>query len=146
MMATCALEVEQMVPAPVDEVFAAWLEPEALRHWMTPAPGMTVPEVTVDPVVGGRFRIIMSDGKRHIPHEGEYLTIDRPRTLAFTWNSEPAGHTVVTVRFEAVDERHTRVVLTHERFTSTSARDGHRTGWTSILASLGRAMPAGADH
>lgn len=138
-MATHTLEVEQIVPAPVEEVFDAWLDPAALKVWMTPAPGMTVPDVTVNPVVGGRFRVVMHDGARAIAHQGEYLTIDRPRLLVFTWVSEPAGDTVVAVRFEAVDARHTRVVLTHDRFARAAARDGHRTGWTRILASLAAA-------
>ncbi len=146
MTATHTLEVEQVVPAPVDEVFDAWLDPAALKVWMTPAPGMTVPDVAVNPVVGGRFRLVMHDGTRAIPHEGEYLTIERPRLLVFTWVSEPAGDTVVTVRFEPVDEHRTRVVLTHDRFARPAACDGHRTGWTRILASLATAMTRDASH
>jgi uncharacterized protein YndB with AHSA1/START domain len=140
MTTTHTLEVEQVVPAPVDEVFDAWLDPATLKVWMAPASGMTVPDVVVNPVVGGRFRLVMHDGTRTIPHEGEYLTIERPKLLVFTWVSEPAGDTVVTVRFERVDERHTRVVLTHDRFARASARDGHRTGWTRILASFATAL------
>ncbi len=140
MTATHTLEVEHVVPAPVDEVFDAWLDPAALKVWMTPAPGMAVPDVVVNPVVGGRFRLVMHDGARAIPHEGEYLTIDRPNLLVFTWVSEPAGDTVVTVRFEPVDELHTRVVLTHERFARAAARDGHRAGWSRILTSLATAL------
>lgn len=140
MTATHTLEVEHVIPAPADEVFDAWLDPAALKMWMTPAPGMTVPEVAVNPVVGGRFRIVMHDGTRAIPHEGEYLTIERPRLLVFTWVSEPAGDTVVTVRFDPVDERRTRVVLTQGRFARPAACDGHRTGWTRILVSLATAL------
>lgn len=140
MTATYALDVEQVIPAPIEEVFEAWLDPVALQLWMTPAPGMTVPDVAVDPVVGGRFRLVMRDGTRAIVHEGEYLTIDRPSLLVFTWRSEPAGDTVVTVRFTSLDERHTRVGLRHERFTRSAARDGHRIGWTRILGTFATAM------
>lgn len=87
-------------------------------------------------MVGGRYLIVMSDGTREIPHEGEYLRVEPPHLLSFTWNSEPAGSTVVTVRLSAVSGGHTRLVLTQERFATAEARDGHRNGWGRILARL----------
>jgi uncharacterized protein YndB with AHSA1/START domain len=107
---------------------------------MTPGPGMTVPAATTEPHVGGRFRIVMKAADREIPHDGEYRVIDRPRRLVFTWVSEPAGHSLVTIDFEKLSDRSTRVTLTHEKLASAESRDGHRNGWTAILESLERAV------
>jgi uncharacterized protein YndB with AHSA1/START domain len=131
-----SLEVEKVIPGPIERVFDAWLDADTLRRWMAPAPGVAAPQV--DPVVGGAFRIVMRHKGRDIVHEGRYLAIDRPHTLSFTWNSEPAGQTTVHLRFEAMAENRTRVVLTHEKFQTAAARDGHRGGWSGLLDALVR--------
>ena len=71
---------------------------------------------------------------------GEYLVIERPMRLVFTWQSEPAGDTLVTVEFTRVSDHRTRVTLTHERFATCEQRDLHRGGWTALLEILARAM------
>jgi len=134
-----SLEVERVVPGPIDEVFDAWLDPKLLSQWMTPGSGMSVPAAEVDPVVGGRFRIVMRAGDRDIPHEGEYRVIERPTRLVFTWTSEPAGKdTLVSIVFTPLTDGETRVSLTHDRFASESSRDSHRRGWGEILDALAR--------
>lgn len=131
-----------MIPGPIDAVFDAWLDPDSLKRWMTPGPGMSVPQAATEPRVGGRFRIVMKSGAREIPHEGEYRVIDRPRRLVFTWKSEPAGDTLVTIEFVPVSERRTKVILTDERFATESSRDSHRNGWAAVLEAMDRTMEA----
>ena len=72
----------------------------------------------------------------------EYREITRPHRLVFTWKSEGAGDTVVTIAFERVADRKTKLTLTHERFVSETARDGHRSGWGGILEKLDQTMEA----
>jgi len=125
-----------------DRVFDAWLNPDMLARFMTPGPGMTVPEVASDAREGGRFRIVMRtpDGT-DIPHEGEYRAIQRPEKLAFTWVSPNSVEgSLVTLNFEALSGGGTRVRLNQVRFASEQARDGHIGGWTSILAAMEGAL------
>ena len=139
----CALNVERSIPGSIDEVFDAWLDPALLSQFMTPGTGMSVPVAEVDPVVGGRFKIVMRMGDRDLSHEGEYQVIERPTLIVFTWNSEMAGRdTLVSIRFTRAGERETLVSLTHERFSSENVRDSHRGGWTAILEALMRAFSA----
>lgn len=133
---THSLQVERTIPAPIDAVFDAWLDAAMLKTWMTPGPGMSVPSASTDPRVGGRYLIVMKAGDREIPHEGEYRIIDRPNKLVFTWVSAPAGNTIVTVDFQKLSDRSTKVTLTHERLGSTDSRDGHQKGWAGILEAL----------
>jgi uncharacterized protein YndB with AHSA1/START domain len=95
-----SLQVERVIPGPIEAVFDAWLDADSLKRWMTPGPGMTVPVATTDPRIGGRFHIVMRHDGRDIPHDGEYRVIDRPTKLVFTWISEPAGNTLVTIDFQ----------------------------------------------
>jgi uncharacterized protein YndB with AHSA1/START domain len=137
---TTSLKLERIIPGRPEEVFDAWLDSETLKRWMTPGPGMSVPEASVDAVVGGGFRIVMQAGETRLPHEGVYRVIDRPRRLVFTWISAHAGNTLVTIEFEAVGPMKTRLRLVHEQFKTEAARDNHQGGWAKILDALERAM------
>ena len=130
------LRMERVISGAIDRVFDAWLDPDSLKKWMRPGPGMTVPRVTVDARVGGKYLIVMANPDREIPHHGEYEVIDRPKRLVFTWVSEPAGDSLVTVEFAKVSDTRTRVVLSHEKLPSAQSRDGHRDGWEVILEAL----------
>ena len=131
------LVVRRQIPVPRERVFAAWLDSESLAEWMRPGDfGHSI--VTVDPRVGGGFRILMQKGPTHDPieHRGEYLAIEPPSLLSFTWISRNTDdrRTVVTIEFL---ERGTgtELVLTH-RGLPEKAVEGHRWGWTEIVRLL----------
>lgn len=124
-----------------ERVFEAWLDSESLAHWMRPG-NFTHATVTVDPRVGGGFRIVMegrTDGGDY-EHRGEYLVIEPPSLLSFTWISKATDHkpTVVTIEFH---ERGTgtELLLTHRRL-SPKAVEGHRQGWSDIVRLLDEAL------
>jgi uncharacterized protein YndB with AHSA1/START domain len=142
MTGTHSLQVEREIPASIERVFDAWLHPQSVREWMRPGPGMTVPNVAIDAKVGGKYLIVMASPERELPHEGEYQVIDRPNKLVFTWISEPAGSSVVTILFEKVSDTSTRVVLVHEKLPTEQSRDGHAGGWEAILGELERTLTA----
>jgi uncharacterized protein YndB with AHSA1/START domain len=131
------VEVRRVIPRPRDEVFAAWLTPASLEKWICPAGAGA--RVTADPKVGGRFHIDMLglDGQVW-EHDGEYLEIDPPRRLCFTWVSAgcdaPLG-AVVTVDFHDLGTE-TEVVLVHSGFPTSKGRDDHAIGWAEILSQL----------
>jgi uncharacterized protein YndB with AHSA1/START domain len=130
------LVVRRQMAVPRERVFQAWLDSESLAQWMRPT-GVTNATVTVDPRVGGGFRIMM-EGPAHGPveHTGEYLAIEPPRLLSFTWISKHTDHrpTVVTIEFH---ERGTgtEMVLTHRGLPPKEV-EGHRQGWTDIMRLL----------
>lgn len=129
--------VRRVISAPPDRVFSAWLEPEMLRRFMCPAPGVTLGHVAVDPREGGAFEIVMIVGDRELPHRGIYERIERPTQLVFTWESDnaPPGSRV-TIDFAVTESGETEVVLLHENLGSESARHDHLGGWTHILETL----------
>jgi uncharacterized protein YndB with AHSA1/START domain len=90
--------------------------------------------ITTDPRVGGEFEILMQTPRGEIPHTGTYRKIDRPKRLAFTWNSDSAGsrNSLVTLDFNPAG-RGTELVLTHENLPSRQEADNHRKGWTRVL-------------
>ena len=131
------LVLRRTIPISRQRVFDAWLDPVRLARFMRPG-STTRSTAEVDPRVGGRFRIVMhhAGDPGGTEHTGEYLLIDRPRKLAFTWRSVNTDDRVTTVTIEFFDrDGKTEVVLTHEQLPPGQV-DSHRKGWADILAAL----------
>jgi uncharacterized protein YndB with AHSA1/START domain len=145
-MSPTPLRIVRVLRASAEEVFDAWIDPGSLAVWM--APGSVVGSVVeVEARVGGRFRIVMKGPDCDHEHSGEYLVLDRPRRLVFTWISEATrgrGSTVsVEIRARGVGE--VELTLTHEGLPDEPTAARHRSGWGDILQKLGAVLSAGRD-
>ncbi|HYL22197.1 MAG TPA: SRPBCC domain-containing protein [Gemmatimonadales bacterium] len=136
-----ALVVRRVLAVPREQVFAAWLDPASLAQWMRPGT-VAAATVEVDPRVGGKFRIVMVHGERSDEHRGEYLAIEPPSLLSFTWVSVHTDQrpTVVTIEFRERGKG-TELILTHRRLPATKV-DAHRKGWTDIVRKLEATLTA----
>ena len=128
------IEIRRRLPAHVDDVFRWWTDPELLREWMTPVGTV---DAEVDLRVGGRLRIVMRGDGRVIEHSGEYLEINPPRRLVFTWVSPYTGSvpSVITVELEPAGDDATDLRLVHSRLPDAEARF-HQGGWAAMLERL----------
>jgi uncharacterized protein YndB with AHSA1/START domain len=140
------LQLERLIAAPPERVFALWTEPEQLIKWWGPE-GFDVPEHDMDVRPGGRWRTTMRspDGNRFTV-SGVYRSIDKPRRVVFTWGWDDEhgmrGHeTEVTVTFEAAPGG-TRMRLTQQTFESAESRGKHEHGWTSSFVCLAQVAQA----
>ena len=135
-LASAAVVVRRTIAASAEDLFDAWLDPQALAIWMRPGAGIRNTDAKVEARVGGRFEINMHAESGVIPHSGVYQVIDRPRRLVFTWFSPHTGErdSLVTVDFLPLDKR-TEVVVTHEQLPDAK-RDAHNGGWTRALEQL----------
>jgi uncharacterized protein YndB with AHSA1/START domain len=138
------LEFTRRFRAPREEVFRAFVEPQAVRAWWAPK-GWVTPEVEMDLQVGGRYRFGMraeAGGELMYVH-GRYVVIEPPARLVFTYIWEPGGtgerwrehgligaETLVTLEFREWGET-TEVSLRHEGFPTAEGRDVHQFGWSS---------------
>jgi uncharacterized protein YndB with AHSA1/START domain len=141
-LASAAVVVRRVIAASAEDLFDAWLDPEALAQWMRPGTiNSTV--ARVEPRVGGTVEITMQGQSGLIVHKGVYRHIERPKRLVFTWISGPTEfkETLVTVDFVRIDNC-TEVVVTHELLPE-SAMPSHRNGWTSGLEHLEEACQKG---
>jgi uncharacterized protein YndB with AHSA1/START domain len=140
------LVVRRQIAVPRERVFEAWLDSASLAQWMRPNTfDFTHATVTVDPRVGGGFRIVMEGRTNGLDyeHRGEYLAIEPPSLLSFTWISRGTDYqpTVVTVELHERGAG-TELVLTHRRLPP-KALDGHRQGWTDIVRLLDETLTRG---
>ena len=136
-MSEDAVVVKRLIKAELEQVFEAFTNPEIMSKWFYGVEGWKA-EVSNTLEVGGEFRINMrsGDGTEEYMHTGEYREIVPFEKLVFTWNSDFAQDTVVTVSFRKVAGG-TEVTIEHELLT-VSERENHRRGWTVCLSNLER--------
>jgi uncharacterized protein YndB with AHSA1/START domain len=138
--APTSLRIRRVYPAPVAAVYAAWADPQQMKHWMAPSDAFGSTDVTADLRVGGRYRIVMRapDGEIHAV-SGVFREIQPERRIVFTWawQSTPERESLVTVEFRPAGDG-TELLLTHDRFFDSQARDRHQQGWTGCLGRLER--------
>jgi uncharacterized protein YndB with AHSA1/START domain len=132
-----SLEVRRVIAATPARLFEMWTTPAQLLLWFGPR-GVRCTAADLDLRVGGRYRIAseLPDG-RTVVIAGEFLSIERPHALVYTWSIEPhAGAPErVTVRFDPPPSG-TEVVVRHERIPDAPTRASHETGWLGCLDRL----------
>ena len=140
MGAELIFELSRIVEASPQRVFEAMTDPEQVAQWWGPE-GFTCPEVTLDAKVGGAYRIAMQppEGGELFHLAGEYLEVQPPTRLAYTFRWEPPDpddrETVARLALHARDGA-TEVALTQGLFATEARRELHKAGWTDTLARL----------
>ena len=129
-----SIEVTRRLSAPIAEVFRWWTESALVERWMAPIGDV---RATLDPRIGGSLRVVMSGQGVVIEHTGEFLEIDPPRRLVFTWKSRFTGQqpSVVTVELEPDGDDATLVRIVHAELPEAAVAS-HRDGWGGMLARL----------
>jgi uncharacterized protein YndB with AHSA1/START domain len=128
------IEIRRRLPASVADVFSWWTKAERLCEWMSP---IGTVEAEVDLRVGGTLRIVMRGDGTVIEHVGEYLEIEPPRRLVFTWASAFTGAepSLVTLELEPDGADATKLHLIHSRLPE-SIVVSHQDGWGAMLDRL----------
>ena len=137
--ASATLRVERRFAASAERVFDAWLDPAIARAWLFAAAGGRIVRAETDPRVGGRFVFVDRRDGGDVEHVGEYLEIDRPRRLAFTFGVPAFGPEFDVVTIDIVEDGDgCRLTLTHAMTPAIHAEWSERTreGWTTMLAAL----------
>lgn len=138
------VEFEREFRAIRSDVYAAFVDREAVLDWWAPK-GWFTETAEMDVRVGGKYRFGMrSESDPSVMHvSGEYLEIEPPRRLRFTYVWEPGGaserwrplqligvRTMVTLEF--VDRgASTLVRIRHDGFPTVEGASQHRGGWSS---------------
>ena len=131
------LEYETRIAASPETVFQFFTDPAKMVQWMGT-------EATLDPRPGGACRI---NPTGRAVMSGEFLEVDPPRRLVFTWGWEtelfatPPQSTLVEVSLMPEGEG-TLVRLVHRRI-QPGALAFHRAGWEHYLPRLATAASGG---
>jgi uncharacterized protein YndB with AHSA1/START domain len=128
--ATEPLRHRLRIAAPPEVVFPYFTDPTRMVEWMGVA-------ALLDPRPGGALRI-EANGRDVVV--GEYLEVDPPHRVVFTWGFEGTERVVAAgaSRVEVTCERDgegTLLTLRHHDLTG-GAREAHEQGWTHYLPRL----------
>ena len=126
------IEHEIHVQAPPEVVFRFFTDPAMHDSWLGQ-------RATLDPRRGGIYRCVMNDTATVV---GEYLEVEPPGRVVFTWGFEnnpaiPPGSSTVSVTLTA-DRGGTLVRLVHTGLAYPAIAPHHQ-GWAGYLAQLASA-------
>lgn len=136
-------EVE--IAAPPERVYAALTDPAELGAWWGSEEAYRTFDWESDLRVGGKRSCKAQNRASGIVSsvKGEYIEIDPPRVLAFTWEPswEKVQPTVVRIELTAIASG-TRLLLTHSGWgDNQQARSSHEKGWPVVLGFLEAYLP-----
>ncbi len=133
------IEGEVFIAAPRDRVFQAIIDPKQAMQWWGSCDAYAHQEFNMDVRPGGKWSTRGASAKTSgsFSVSGEYLEIDPPRRLVYTWasNSMP---TTTKVAWDLEElEGGTLIKLRHTGFAGNAEQaNNHNKGWTTVLGWL----------
>jgi uncharacterized protein YndB with AHSA1/START domain len=137
---TLLVERELTIAAKPETVWEFLVDADKLARWMCTS-------ASLDPRPGGLYQVEVISGNIA---RGEFVEVDPPRRLVFTWGWEPGGMDTdvasgsSTVEFDLEPTAEgTTLRFTHSGLPSTKALESHAHGWDHYLARLSVAASGG---
>jgi len=133
-----AIVSEIHIAAPPERVFQALVDPGQLVQWWGQVGVYRSTHFEADLRAGGLWRTsgIGPNGK-NFEASGEYLEVQRPRLLVYTWVASWTGEVQTTVRWELEPTAEgTRVKLRHSGFAAHPELAQSYRGWPTMLGWL----------
>ena len=136
---TTAVEREVAIDASPEAVWEFLVDPEKATRWMGQ-------KASFEPRPGGLYRVEVIPGNTAV---GEFVELDPPRRLVFTWGWEPGGAGTLpvgssTVEIELVPEGGgTLLRFSHRELPNAEAAEKHAHGWDHYLERLALASTGG---
>lgn len=137
------LEVTRRLPFPAERVFDAWLDARIARKFLFATETGQMVRAETDPRVGGKYVFVDRRDGEDVEHTGEYLELDRPRRLVFTFLVPAHSSEAAVVEVDIAAEGPDACVLTlRQEMPAAYAQYKDRTieGWTMIIGNLEKAL------
>lgn len=136
---TAKLQIRKRFSASPERVFDAWLDPHTAREWLFRTETDEIVRAEIDARPGGAFTFVNRRGDEEIVHVGEYLEIDRPNRLVFSFAVPQFSpeYDRVTIEITRLDKG-CELVLTDEMSAGLAEEWGEQTseGWTMMISRL----------
>jgi uncharacterized protein YndB with AHSA1/START domain len=132
-----AIDGELYVRAPPERVFAAISDPKQLVQWWGQSDMYRVTKCTGELRAGGKWRsegMSLDGDPFHV--EGEYIEVDPPRRLVYTWIASWAPELRTTVIWELTSQNNGSLIkIRHHGFAGHGEHaKNHAQGWIRVLA------------
>lgn len=148
-----AVRLTRTISAPPERVYRAWLDPELLRGWLSPA-SLSVRQVEVDERVGGHHRTwqLGPDGEDVGGFDSTIVELVPDERIVFDWRfvgpervADPAHDSRLTISLRAAPGGATELTLVHERLDALheampEVAENVGRGWEMALDKLQAAL------
>jgi uncharacterized protein YndB with AHSA1/START domain len=126
------ISVNRMIPAPPEDVFDVWMDPESPG-----GPWFGAERTILNAFVDGLFYQAVQHEGRSWHHYGRFIEINRPRAIQHTWVSEATKglESIVSLTFER-DDAGTKVSLRQTGIPDDELGRRHKDGWDWVLSKL----------
>jgi uncharacterized protein YndB with AHSA1/START domain len=137
---TRVLQVSRHFEASPERVFDAWLDPATAGKWLFATPTGKMVRLEIDARPGGSFVIVEQRDGEDVEHQGEYVEVDRPSRLVFTFAVPKYSPLVTEVELAILPAGSgCELTLTHEGVLEEWAASTEE-GWRGILEGLGASL------
>lgn len=134
------VQITRRFDAPPERVFDAWVDPKKAYRWLFTSPTSETHSTEMEARVGGKWSI--TDRRDGVDYTalGEYLEIDRPRRLLFTFGMPQFSPEFTRVIVEiAADGAGSILTLTQEGVPEAHAKATEE-GWGKMFDGLEAAL------
>ena len=131
-----SVDIEIVINAPPARVFDAWTNPVELATWWGDESSYHMTRCEIDLRQGGKWAAhgVFHQNQKPFTISGEFLTVDKPFDLAFTWNESWSPGTTSMVEFIfMIDLNGTLCKIRHVGDATGEAAEGHRSGWLQVF-------------
>lgn len=139
--------VERTMHASAERVYDAWLDPAMIARWFAPDLG-PFERIELDVRVGGKFSIAQNRrdpstedvGAGIVDHVGQYLVLDRPTHLRFTFGIAGLGDSdsVVDIQIKPLDQGCHLTLTTSLPDEWAHYADRTKEGWAMLVEGIDR--------
>lgn len=139
------VRVTRRYGASAERVFDAFLDPARAGRFLFATPAGQMVRAEIDARVGGRFTFTDRRDGEDAVHVGEYLVIDRPRRLVFSFSVDGFATEPDRVSIDIVPvEEGCELTLVHEMKPEwADYADRTSQGWAGILEGLATVLGEG---
>jgi uncharacterized protein YndB with AHSA1/START domain len=134
------IQIARRFDASTERVFDAWLDPKIASRWLFTSPASLESDFDLDVRVGGKWRISDRCDDTEYAAIGEYLAIDRPHRLVFTFAMPQFSLEYDRVIVDIAPDGDGCILTLTEEGLPPSYEGPSKNGWSSMFNDLAAAL------
>jgi uncharacterized protein YndB with AHSA1/START domain len=130
------LRIARRFDASPERVFDAWIDPGRAGRWLFTTPSSERHNTELDVRVGGKWTITDRRDGTDYTALGEYIEIDRPRRLVFSFGMPQFSSLFCNVTVEIVPDGDGCLLTLEQESMAPAALEPTRAGWSDMFDAL----------
>jgi uncharacterized protein YndB with AHSA1/START domain len=133
-----SVSLSRYFEASAERVFDAWINPEVAGKWLFTMPISEAHTTEIDARVGGKYTITDTREGTQYTAIGEYLEVDRPHRLVFTFGMPQFSPEFDRITVEIVPEGTGCVMTLKQEDMLSGYEKSTKRGWSKMIKELAK--------